>query len=401
MRRFLPVLLWGAALGSPATADEVELTSGAVIEGKVEDLGDSIRISRSIGSVTYPKSMVRKITPKKTPEELYEERSKSLKEDDVPGRLDLARWCLKQKLTREAVQEYRKVIAADPDHEEARLGAGFQKVDDRWMTDEEANAARGLVKHRGRWMSPEQRDLDLALEEQKELDQALTKEVQLRLTHLKSTNEKKRQEALEALARIEDKFKAKAYLGAIASPQRELRKFIFQELGRMKVLQAARPLVRRSLWDEDADLRPVALAAARELGHPDIALLYLPFLGEESVSARIRAVEALAEFRDPRTAPALVQALENNLALQRMYDSMGREMTTVTLGTVVVPGGGAVTLPRVARVKYDPLDKESRVKLEHERGLLANTLATLTGERHGTDPARWRAWIERKKNAQE
>lgn len=380
--------------------DEVELTSGSVVEGRVQDLGDSIRVTRSGGAVTYPKSMVRKITPKKTAEELYEEKAGALKEADLPGHLDLARWCAKLKLAREALLEFKKVIALDPEHEEARLGAGFQKIDGKWLGEEEANTARGLVRHKGRWLSPEQRDLELALEEQKDLDQKLTQEVQQRLSQLRSTDEKKREDAFAALAKIEDKYKAKAFVGAIPSPSREIRKYVFQELGRMKVAEAVRPLVRRSLWDEDEALRPVAYAAVRDIGHPDSALFYCPFLGEESVSARIRAIDAIAGTRDVRTMPALLQALENNLALQRMYDSMGREMTTVTLGSVAVPGGGTVTLPRVTRVKYDPLDKESRAKLATERGLLVNTLGAFTGENHGTDLARWRAWLE-KKNAKE
>ena len=75
--RTLALLLF---LAAAARADEVELTSGTVVEGKVEDLGDSIKIVKSNGSVTYPKSMVRKITPKKTPEEVYEDKARALKD---------------------------------------------------------------------------------------------------------------------------------------------------------------------------------------------------------------------------------------------------------------------------------------------------------------------------------
>src|SRR5687768_4537225 len=96
----IALLLWAAAV--PA-ADEVELTSGTVIEGKVQDLGDSIKIVKSNGSATYPKSMVRKITPKKTVEELYDDQARELKDDDLDGHLKLARWCLEKKLPKEAV----------------------------------------------------------------------------------------------------------------------------------------------------------------------------------------------------------------------------------------------------------------------------------------------------------
>lgn len=393
--RTLALLLVAAGL---AAADEIELTSGTIVEGKVEDLGDSIRVVKSNGSAVYPKSMVRKITPKKTVEELYADKSAALAPADADGHLALARWCLQQKLSKEALAEFRKVVALNPDHEEARLGAGFQKVNDKWLTEDEAAQAKGLVKHKGRWMTPEQRSLDLALDEQKELDKAIQHEIGVQLGHLKSSNEKTRADAVEALAKIDDKHKSKAYIAAIPSPQRELRKFVYQELGRMKEAAALKPLVRRSLWDEDEDLRPVAFRAVQDIGHPDTALFYLPFLGEESISARIRCVDAIALFKDIRTAPILLQALENNIELTRRYDKEGEQMNQLANRTIVMGDGSSITLPANVRInKTDPLDKNSRAKLQTEKSSLISTLGAVTGQNFGDDVARWRAWLERKK----
>ncbi len=390
----LAILLSAAAA---AAADEVELTSGAVIEGKVEDLGDSIKIIKSNGSATYPKSMVRKITPKKTAEELYDEKARALKDDDLDGHLRLARWCLQQKLQKEALVEFKRIILLSPDHEEARAGAGYQKVDGKWLTEDEASAARGLVKHKGKWMTPEQRDLDVALEEQKELDKAIANEVNTQVSRLKSPDEKKRQEAIDALAKIDDKHKVKAFIAAIPSPQRDTRKFLFQELGRMKEPTALRPLVRRSLWDEDEALRPVAFRAVQDIGHPDTALLYVPFLAEESISARIRAIDAMGVFKDVRVVPSLLSALENNIELTKSFDQYGEQMTALTGRTIITHDGGTVTLPRVVRVKADPLDKNSRAKLQMEKSAILGTLGSITGQSFGDDIPRWRAWYERNK----
>lgn len=391
----LALLLCTAAF---AAADEVELTSGTVIEGKVQDLGDSIKIIKSNGSATYPKSMVRKITPKKTVEEVYNDKSRELKADDVEGHLKLARWCVEKKLAKEAVAEFRKVIALDADHEEARAGAGFVKLNGKWLTEDEAHEAKGLVKHKGRWMTPEQRDLDVALEEQKELDKALQHEVATQVARLKSSDEKKRLEAAAALAKIDDKHKAKAYIAAIPSPNRETRKFLYEELGRMKEVPALKPLVRRSLWDEDELLRPVAFRAVQDIGHPDAALLYIPFLAEESISARIRCVDAMAVLKDLRVAPALLQALDNNIDLTKSFERDGEQMTALTGRTVLMPDGSSVTLPRVVRIRpADPLDRNSRNKLQHEKQAIISTLAAITGQNFGDDLAKWRAWMERKK----
>jgi hypothetical protein len=393
--RIIALLLLAA---SAATADEVELTSGTVIEGKVEDLGDSIKIVKSNGSATYPKSMIRKITPKKTVEEIYEDKSRELKVDDLDGHLKLARWCLEKKLQKEAVLEFKRVITLNTDHEEARTGAGFQKLNGKWLTEDEASEAKGLVKHKGKWMTPEQRDLDLALEEQKELDRAIQAEVTRQIAHLKSPDEKKRQEAIVALAKIDDKHKAKAYIAAIPSPNREVRKFLFEELGRMKEVAALRPLVRRSLWDEDEFLRPVAYRAVQDIGHPDAALLYIPFLAEESISARIRCVDAMALFKDLRCAPALLQALENNMDLTKSFEREGEQMTALTGRTILLGDGSSVTLPRSVKIKAaDPLDKNSRAKLQQEKSAVLSTLGAITGQSFGDDIGKWRAWLERKK----
>ena len=190
----------------------------------------------------------------------------------------------------------------------------------------------------------------------------------------------------------------KAYIAAIPSPQRELRKFLYQELGRMKEVTALRPLVRRSLWDEDEDLRPVAFRAVQDIGYPDTALFYVPFLGEESISARIRCVDAIATFKDWRVAPALLQALENNLELTRQYEKEGEQMNQLTGRTILLGDGSSVNLPRTVRVnKVDPLDKNSRSKLQQEKASLLSTLGIITGQSFGDDLAKWRAWIERKK----
>src|SRR5258706_8411993 len=118
----------------------------------------------------------------------------------------------------------------------------------------------------------------------------------------------------------------------------------------MKEAAAVKALVRRSLWDEDEDLRPVAFRALQDIAHPDTALFYLPFLGEESISARIRCVDALATFKDLRTAPILVQALENNMELTRQFDKEGESMNQLANRTIIMGDGSSVTLPRNVRI---------------------------------------------------
>jgi hypothetical protein len=394
MKRILALSLF---LAAGARADEIELASGTVIEGRTEDLGDSVRVTRSGSSVVYPKSMIRKITPKKTSEEIYQERTKELKAGDVEGRLKLARWCLEKKMSKEAADEYRKVIAVAPDQEEARLGAGFRKLGDQWVGEEAFFAAKGLVRHKGRWVTPEERDLDVAIEEQKDLEKALADKIRVQLERMKSGDAKKRDEAAAELERIDDKNKVKAYVAAVSSLSEHVRRLVFAELGRMKELSAAKPLVRRSLWDPEEDLRASALAALKAIAHPDTALFHVPFLSEESVSARTRCADQMAAFRDRRVAPVLVEALENSLETEKAAQQYGEQMTAMMNRQMVLRDGSRITLPTVVRIRPDFTDKAMKAKLDAEQASILSTLSAITGENHGEDVPRWRAALAAKR----
>jgi hypothetical protein len=395
--RILAALLLSA---SAAAADEVVLTSGAVIEGKVVDLGDSIKVVKSNASIVYPKSMVREIRPKKTAEELYEEQARALKDGDLEGRLKLARWCVERKLAKEAAAEFRKVIALDPDHEEARKGAGYQKVGGTWMTEDEASQAKGLVRHKGRWMTPEERNLEVALEEQKELDRLITDQVKQLLEKTHSSDEKRRLEAAAGLAKIDDKYKVKHFLAAIPSSYKLTRRFVYEELGRMKEPAAAKPLVRRSLWDDDLELRDLAYETLKQIAHPDTAIFHVPFLGEESVSARIRCLQNMLAFKDLRVVPALIVALDNCLDTLKDLEKSGKEMTAVANREIIMADGSRVLLPRVVRVKPE-VDRELKSKLYEERSRIVSALRSFTGQDFADDIPKWQAWWERKKAGKE
>ena len=384
-------------LALAAPADEVELESGTVVEGKVEDLGDSIRVVRSGFSVVYPKHLVRSIVYKKTSEEVYAEKAGALRDEDVEGHLALARWCLLKKLAAEARREFEKVVAVEPDHEEARAGLGQRLYQGRWMTEDEINEARGLVRHKGRWMTPEERDLEVALEEQKELDQRLLREVRSQMDRLRSSDEKKREEARAALAGIDDRYKAKAFLAALSSSYREVRGFAIDELGRMKENAAARPLARRVVWDDEEEFRGRALRSMLAIGHPDSALFLAPYLAEDSVSARIRCAEAMARFRDLRTVPALIATLEEAIETHRAMEQYGDQVTAVVNRTLILRNGTRITLPRVVRVQANAFDQKSRDKILEEQATLVATLRAVTGQAFGADPAAWRAWMREQK----
>lgn len=389
------------ALFLMASPDEVELTDGTLIEGKVQETGDTVRVTRSGGTVTFPRFLVKRIEYKKTPQDIYLEKAAALKDDDLEGRLRLARWCATQRLQAEARAEYAKVIAAETDHEEARAALGYRRQNDKWMTEDEINAGKGLVRHHGRWMTPEERDLDQALQEQKDLDRKLAAEVRKHIDRLHSADLPTREEAQQGLSRIDDKHKAAAFLNALKSPHKETRRFLYEELARMKEPKAARPLARRAIWDEEESLRLVALRALTLLNHPDSVLYLLPFLGEESTSARIRTAEALSSFKDLRSVGPLIEALENAAETLQMAATYGDQVTAVVNRVLILRDGTRILLPKLVRIRPEMMDRDQRRRLEAERAALAFALYSITGQNLGDNVGAWRAWIDKKKSGKE
>lgn len=381
-------------LAAPALADDVELKSGTVVSGRVEDLGDSIRLHRKGGSVVYPKFMIRKITPRKTEGEIYLEKAKALKGDDLAGHLRLARWCTARELEKEAALEFEKVIGIDPDHAESRAALGHERHEGKWLTKDEINKAKGLVKHEGRWMTPEERDLQVALVEKERLDRELARKADSLLRRVRSTTEKTRRAAIDGLAQIADEHKEEAFLRGITSSYEAIRRYVYGELGRMKSEEAVKPLVRKSLWDSEEELRDVAASALRAIGHPDTALHYVKFLGEESVSARIRCVELMSGFGDARIAGVLIAAMENADARIEAEKDGGpfQANSTRTLVTrrVMVVNGRTVVVPKVVRVAPKAPDNGLVDRLLEEKGAIRGALRRLTGKDFGADPAAWR-----------
>lgn len=386
-------------LASPAAADEVELTSGKVIEGKVEDLGDSIKIHKSGGSVTYPKFMVKQIVFKKTLQEVYLDKAKAVK-DDVESHLKLAQWCVDQKLVEEARAEYRKVVALDPEHEQARAALGHRFFRGKWMTEDEVNEAKGLIRHKGVWMTPEERDLAVALDEQKELEKKLLVQVAALLEKTHSGDEKKREDAKAALGKIEDKFKVKAYLAAVTTYHKLTRGFVIAELGRMKEPAAAKPLARRAIWDEDEIFRLAAIRSLREIAHPDTAVHLAVYLEEEALVARVRTEEALVGFPDLRVVGPLLEALENALESIKLLEASEGQVTAVTNRTIIMKDGTRMVIPRVVRFKPETFDKDQRERLLLEKSTILSTLGVVTGQGFGDDLPKWRAWLHAKKKAE-
>lgn len=392
-------------LALPLRADEVELISGDTItDCKVVEDGEYLKISKGGITRNVHRSEVKKWTKKPTLDEMFQEKKGQLRADDLAGTVTLAKWCATVGLPPRAKEMWARVLELDADHAEARAALGYRKVADRWLTEDEEMTARGLVKFRGRWVSPEERDLVLAVEEQKELDKKYLAAIRGHLQKTGHADEAKRAEAEEALAKLDDRSKPRVYLASIADDSKHTRLFVVKELARLaKELKetgaetewkAVKALARRCIWDEADAVRDAAMTSLMTLSHKDTAVALMAFLGEESRLARLRTEGRLEHFVDLRPVPQLVELLEGNVATIRFLEENQDKIRRFIAGRAVTSDGRVIPIPKNFRFIPSESDREIKERCEEEKQACVRALKSLTGQNHGVDPAAWRAWYE-------
>lgn len=163
-----------AAVGSVAAADTVWLKNGGKLEGVTTTVdGDKLIVKMPSGVIKVDRDQVQKIVHKATAMEEYEIAAAKVKDKDAKGHLALADWCAKKGLTHFERVELEAVIAADPDHEEARKRLAYEKVGGKWLRGEELLVARGMVKVEGKWVTKEAAAAMAADKEKRRLEREL------------------------------------------------------------------------------------------------------------------------------------------------------------------------------------------------------------------------------------
>jgi tetratricopeptide (TPR) repeat protein len=187
MKKLITLVIAITLFTGIAAADVVHLVNGGKVEGKITDLGDTLRVEHRYGSITIPKSDVKRIEKKATLKELYEARLEKIDAKDPDARVNLGRWLQEKGWGSQALAEFRKAIELDPDHRAARKALGHVFYEGKWRTESEIMEMRGFVRVDGEWISKEEAARRKAIEERKALAKAAKKEHQefvMKLKHL-------------------------------------------------------------------------------------------------------------------------------------------------------------------------------------------------------------------------
>jgi hypothetical protein len=145
-----------AALGaSLAAADEIQLTNGRKLTGKVAKKdANKVVIEVGAGTIVLDAKEVSSVNPGRTAIDEYADKWEAVKDSTKASDfLNLAKWAEDNKLTRYSAPLYQKVIALEPDNAEARAKLRHEKMGGKWLTFEEAQTARGLVQVDDRWIT--------------------------------------------------------------------------------------------------------------------------------------------------------------------------------------------------------------------------------------------------------
>jgi len=129
--------------------------------------------------------------------------------------------------------------------------------------------------------------------------------------------------AVRALAEIQDEGVPGLLVKALADPDQSVRWCAGLALRKRPSPEAIQALVSL-LGDRDALTRRLAGDALLAIGSPAVPEL-LEVLQSGEYSSRLEAVRALARIGDPRTIPALFEALNEGSALVEYWASEGLE----------------------------------------------------------------------------
>ncbi len=137
-----------------AMADIIHLNTGGRVIGKIiERTTDTVVVSTPNGLIVrIPEDDIDEIV-EGSAEEIYAQQVKELDPKDADAHYKLGLWCKDVGLKKEAGQQFKKVIAIDPKHDEARWELGFQKVGGKWVSEDELMRSKGFVRHEGRWVT--------------------------------------------------------------------------------------------------------------------------------------------------------------------------------------------------------------------------------------------------------
>lgn len=381
---FLAVLLFFLGgfsfLCSQAKADVFVLSNGGRLEGELLNPDQEPRrhyVIRSTfgGKVALAKNQVKQVIGKSQAELLYEKFLPGMPKTG-DGNWKMAQWCLSQNLEDRRRFHLKKVIEFEPDHEQARLALGFERLNGKWVNMDEYMRRQGLVRHQGAWWYPEDIEVQKKAEEATQRQKAWRRKIAMWKGWLRTN---RHAEAMLNLKAIRDAEAAPELAEILLNEKQKDVKLLFIDiLGQLQHPEATKALIHLSLHDDDESVRDACLEHLVKFGTRQAVAAYAAVLSNvsaKSVQDEVekltihRAAIGLARMKDDSVVPLLIQAVTTKYK----YKVGGPGIAATS------QGGFSAGRPK-AVVREEPNEA------------VHTALRALTGQNFGVNRDAWRAW---------
>jgi len=416
-RTLLPfiVILIATLASSSARGDLIRLLNGGEIRGKLikRSVDDPEVIIETLtgATLTMDRANIEFVSLRPLEAEEYETRSHIIP-DTVEAHLELAEWCRKQHLKSERNEQLEAVIRLDPYHEEARKALGHVEKDGEWMTRDEYMASRGYIRVGARYLTQQQIDLREKTAEQRQAEKEWYGKVRLWVVWLTGDNGERQTEALTELKAIDDATALPALGQHMGSHEDiRIRRLLISVLTNMPDESAVPALVGLSLNDIESEIRSGSVAAIKTEQYTAAVPLMVQALSSNENNVVNRAADGLASIGDPRTVPALMEALITNhrmtiLVPDKSATSIGAGPNGASIGDpntmsqylppevqAMAANGqlpyGAIVIPPAGPKR--PLRK-AHINVDIKNTSVLAALKKLTSQDFGYDERTWKLW---------
>jgi hypothetical protein len=383
------VIVWLSA--GPSDADIFALRTGGEIRGEWVNRDQpqpQVYVIRPFagGEITLAASAVARVVAQ-DPNEIAYERFRLQHDDTVEGNWKIAEWCQQNRLYVQRKKHLERILQLDGDHQQARRVLGFQRVGDRWLTQDQIMAERGMVKHRGRWITPQKLRLMEQQEKQQLAEQEWYKRVRRWSGWLDSSSKAVR--AKEYLLAIRSAAATPALIKSFESAKGyEHKEVLAEALSNVGTGKAVEVLVRHSIENDDEDFRYFCLELLERSKSPSAVDFYIQLLKKSDDNRHInRAAIGIERMGDMSAVGPLIDALVTQHKFKLGRGSPGQTTTTFGRGTGSNKGTSFGTgTPKV-------------VKRWLQNQEVHAALASLTGKDFAYDVKAWREWYKHQRPA--
>ena len=394
-----------------ALGDVVLLKNGGQVRGRLQTSADApVVVIETLlgGTVAIDQSSIENLEQRSLLVERYESRARAV-EDTVEARWKLAEWCKMNGLPSQREEQLLLLLDLDPDHEDARRILGHVIHRGKWVTRDEWMTDRGYVKHNGKYVTRQERDLLVKSEAERAAETAWYPNIRLWFKWATGRNPERASAGLAKLDELDDPDAVPALVNFLGDHRdTQVRLLCVRLLGRLPGPKPVEPLVKKSLRDNEKDVR---IAARNAIGRSQYELAlqhYVPELQNESNTVVQRAAVAIRDIGDMTVVPYLIPALVTShrwkvevpaapsVAIGRTLDGQfglgqsswlppeveGLARTgQLPYGAVVVPNGLEPRITRTVTIKGDV--KNSAV---------LEALKKITGQDFGYNKRAWETW---------